>query len=74
MSLDEYMRKNIFIPCGAGSLTFYPTDENHKHRMTLCSRDEDGQVIPTTIGSWSRPSDMEFAQAELVYMGYRRIT
>jgi len=59
-SLDEYMKKNIFDPCAAGSLTFYPTDENRKHRMTLCSRDEDGQVIPTTDGSWSRPRDMKF--------------
>lgn len=60
MSLDEYMKKNIFDPCGAGSLTFYPNDENRKYRMTLCSRDDDGQVVPSTDGSLSRPMKIEF--------------
>jgi methyl acetate hydrolase len=60
LSLDEYMRKNIFIPCDAKSLTFFPSVENKKHRMTLCGRNDAGNVIPTTDGSFSRPAKVDF--------------
>lgn len=48
--LGDYMRDNLFEPVGATSLTFDPTPETYARKMTVCERDIDGKVHPTSTG------------------------
>ncbi|WRT69885.1 uncharacterized protein IL334_006876 [Kwoniella shivajii] len=60
LDLEEYFKKNLFEPCGIKTLTFYPTDEIKKHKMSVCFRDQDGNVkaIPGGFGM-GRPTEVD---------------
>lgn len=44
-SLEEYMKENIWTPCGMTSVSFYPNDELKSRLMQMCTRDKDGKII-----------------------------
>ncbi|WWC66068.1 uncharacterized protein I303_108690 [Kwoniella dejecticola CBS 10117] len=60
LDLEEYFQKNLFAPCGIKTLTFYPTEEIKKHKMSICYRDAEGKVqrIPNNFGM-GRPTEAD---------------
>lgn len=66
LSLEDYMRINIFDLCEAKSLTFLPTEYIRSHKMALCTRDPGGAPVPTDTGfGMSRPTTIQDSSKEL---------
>ncbi|WWD16008.1 hypothetical protein CI109_100433 [Kwoniella shandongensis] len=58
--LEEYLKKNIFEPCGITTMTFYPTAEVKKNKMAVCVRDAEGKVRPIPGGfGLNRPTEVD---------------
>lgn len=45
MSLHDYMRKYIWGPLGAASMTFWPTEQVRQSKIWVCTRDEETNEI-----------------------------
>ncbi|WWC73881.1 uncharacterized protein I206_107853 [Kwoniella pini CBS 10737] len=60
LDLEDYFQKYLFKPCGIKTLTFYPTEEIKKHKMSICYRDPEGKVqrIPNNFGM-GRPTEVD---------------
>ncbi|KAK4686966.1 hypothetical protein P7C73_g3164, partial [Tremellales sp. Uapishka_1] len=43
-SLETFYKENIFDPCGAHSLSFYPNEDIMARKQAVCTRDSDGKI------------------------------
>lgn len=60
LTLEDYMRKNIFEPCGITTMTFYPTAAIKANKMGMCHRDAGGNVAATPGGfGMARPTEVD---------------
>jgi len=39
LTLEEYLQENVFKPCGATSLSFFPPDDYEKSMVAMCTRE-----------------------------------
>lgn len=55
MTLDEYMKKNVFPPLGIKDITFFPTDEQRSRLSGMTARnDADGRLVEYDSGFINR--------------------
>lgn len=64
LTLEDYMRANIWDPLDIRSITFYPTDKVRGDKTKVCERDETGNIRVAQSGMpVDRPKTVEASRA-----------